>query len=324
MGAVLILDILTRGPCDADLSQQVAKRMRFHDTVLTRHSSRLARRRLRSSTCSVRYVNTCQELHIALRVFDAKAPVVIWTTPNWEEQLLLCWLCDSLREQQHLRNRLWYVESAVSSDKNEFVKIASQSGKELANAFTRARRLGAELRRRAGTLWRAYAGPSPVRFDRLRRRVSYVLPWFMSASDVIGAFFPRWQRGRLWLSEFDATLLKVLANSDWVRPYDVVRGSHKWHSFNPSPFDILRRLRDWEEHCCDAPAITCKYIEGANELTSVAFQITKAGRRLIVRGIESLDVVPALTLGGWTVSCQKQAWVRSGSHNRWQIERVRL
>jgi hypothetical protein len=252
------------------------------------------------------------------RAFDRlpdDLPVVIWTSGEWGDLLARIWLLDALLEMEVDPGRLFTAPCRFT-----------WRGGSLAHPRWKARprRLPDGALAEGSTLWRAFASPSPVGFDAIRRAGSRSFPALEIAGREHGASFPRIQRGsrRLRLSVLDEALLLGLAGGSWRPAIEVVVDS--WFPLMPRSGDLLAfaRLRTWARHRPGRPAVLERQGTETSPRANRLYRLTAHGERLLERGMDSVDDAPPLWIGGCQVHHPAAPWVRRDDRADYRIERL--
>ncbi|MDB4966692.1 MAG: hypothetical protein JWN44_2381 [Myxococcales bacterium] len=247
------------------------------------------------------------------------APVALWATPAWSDQLWLWWTLDALGRAGVDAGRLWLAEPR--SLEHPLASVGGVSVKAAAAAFDCAAPVTDAQLCEGAALWLKYAASSPLGFDEARRAGSVNYPELPTSAEVHGDWFPRRVDGRLRLAELDALVLSTLAE-EWRTPAELLTadGGSEISERLFMPFGdrfFLRRLREWAER----GMARSEPRPGSTPFESIAYRIEPAGRQLVDDGLDSVADAPPLYVGGCLVNDPRSPWVRVSDGDGWRLER---
>jgi hypothetical protein len=299
-------DSLCEGPCDSDPERHLAKRQVFLG---------LSRREL-----SLDIINAIQLGHVLGRYPDQK-PVVLWSGPTWSLRLFSWWVLDAILRLELDPGRFWIAELPPAQWSGCYV--ASDRRKAWASLTP----LRARFLRAGASLWRKFAAPSPLAFDRARRDGVTAFPDLAELAECWGRSFPRPAQGGslLRLSATDQALFNRLSPSRWVRPCDLVCDRDLMDVLSPLADGYVRhRVREWVAHPGEEPPLRTRELPtGLNEFTRVAYRLTATGVRVRDKGLRSPGEAPLAWIGGCRLYDARETWVRHDlRQGEWRVGRL--
>jgi hypothetical protein len=161
-------------------------------------------------------------------------PIVLWTTSNWSDRLVLWWLLETVERENlditrfHLAEARSAFASADCETPDPF-PVSCVPAERLRTAFDARVALTADLTSLGASLWRKYADSDPTAFDAVRRRGCSAFPELKCSARIYGAFFPRLEATseRIRLSQLDQSFLEGFSTDAWLSPLEVIRVS-RW------------------------------------------------------------------------------------------------
>lgn len=299
---------LAFGPCRADPAEHSVVRQQFWKSALNQDRDDIYAR---------------EQILAELSSFPDSAPIVLWTTPVWREQLRFWWLADSFSKLYELDpNRFWMVGSVVKDrdDPSLVYPLGAHNEDQLQAAFEKAEHIKPDFFIFAAQLWRAFSGDNPSLFCQLRNESHTFSSDWRQKTDPYRFGFPQMTTdGGLKLSEWDQFLLTFLDSKESIRPVDIIGASEPYSlpiclyldSFLPA------RLRCWSEYRPDNPAIISEPREGVNQFTRIAYRLTETGHRILHEGMNDLSEAPPMDVGG--VQAYRDPWVVQWQGEDWNI-----
>ncbi|MCH8047625.1 MAG: hypothetical protein IID44_28360 [Planctomycetes bacterium] len=328
---IAIPNSLMLGPCHRDDRTHQVLRERFWDEFEEQRLSLLSdaqrswvfsqegQDQQKASTINA------DQLRRKVSALPPTTPLVVWSTRAWDDRLYVWWTAAALQCCSSATGRVWLAESrAFEMDNEERIwSLLSHNQNQLDQVLEQAILASGEYLDEASQLWQAYADPSPLEFDRLRRTTSTQFPDLRDVAEPHGYGFPNIdQNARLRLSDLDQFLLGWLSPDKWTRPLDVIIGMMKtdgrmFCAYNES-FPAFR-LHQWRNHRPERPTIVSEHREGANSLTRITYRLTDHGSGIVHRGLDALDDAPAMHVGGCRVYDPAHPWVRRNGGDGWVI-----
>lgn len=169
----------------------------------------------------------------ALNHFSSKRRVILWTTRDWTDRLVLWWLLDAI-DRSHIDRSRFSIAQASSPDaptdsrQPNPDRLACIPARNLRIAFDNRRLLSRKTLSEGARLWRKFCRASPKVFDAARRRGSEVFPDLTAIAEWHGLWFPRrdTRSAKIRLSEFDEIILEGFSSEEWRTPLDVHHASY--------------------------------------------------------------------------------------------------
>jgi hypothetical protein len=169
-------------------------------------------------------------------------------------------------------------------------------------------------------LWSSFTAPSPAAFDEARRLGVASFPDLAECATGHAAWFP-WRRdGRLFLSYGDQLLFDCL-DTEWEE-------KPAWGRIHGAPRgkEVANHLLSWFGDGGTMERIDGWRAVGAVERREVPdrpwfyyLRLTALGQRLRDVGVESVDQLPPIYVGGCLVNDPDQPWVREGEDSDWRL-----
>ena len=284
-------DLLTVGPCDEDPARHRTLRSAYWHTGAWPREAAL----------------------------PPDAPLIVWATLAWSDQLFLWWLFDAFERDGVDLPRLSWAQPHAGE--RFHASVGGVSAAALSEALAQARPVSPAQLAQGASLWRKYAAESPLAFDEARRAGSPSFPELARTAEVHGVWFPRRVGVRLRLAAFDELILSTL-NEEWRTPSDLLRtdpGQHIPDRFFLPFGDLffLRRLRDWADH----GILKSEDRGGDSAFSAVAYRREASGRRLVEEGLKTVADAPPLYVGGCHVNNSAEPWVRIDDGDDWRLAR---
>ncbi|MEM9646112.1 MAG: DUF1835 domain-containing protein [Planctomycetota bacterium] len=326
--SIALQDMLCMGPCHADPTTHFEKRVRYWSEVSAaiweKGASRQGKQPRRSGKTTYQQSDDGARLIDLISTSQSHRPVVLWSAREWTDRLGVWWASNLLKVHVVDVSRIWLAESQTPErGEGEDETVSCHGADLMQQAFQRAERMGNARLRDGAAIWRMFARPSPLAFDRRRRLGSSSFPDLGVISEGYRFYMPRAMDGRLILSEFDQFLLEHLGSKRRVRPYDVViefLNNRPLVAWCPALL-INYRIRSWERHSQECPVLLGKKIDGVNTLNDMEYELTNRGKEIRDRGIKASTEAPPMNLGGVELYQGRSPWVREGNRDDWQIKR---
>jgi hypothetical protein len=321
------------GPCDLDPVIHAAKRRAFLEESWTRNRledespRRLQRKKRELQEWLASTLFASRKLADEIRRRPESLPVILWTSPCWEDQVPLWWVLDAIEREGLGRERFFVAEPDPPSDIPEW-HLSSCPTEWLANGFSRRTPVTASLCREGASLWRKYASPSPLALDRSREATTRSFPHLRKSLESFGLFFPRvyGDSSKLRLSQWDEILLEGFSTTSWQRPIDAFKAKRsRWLQLMMSFGDLslLDRLRNWGSWCPKRPLLLVRPRRGGvSPFTRREYRLTPRGWEVLKEGIIAIDDAPAMQMGGTRLYDPQHAWFRRILKDHWRIEQL--
>jgi hypothetical protein len=244
-----------------------------------------------------------------------EAPIALWGTRAYSDLVWIWWALDALDRIGVARSRCWLAQP-YSDD--SYAIVGMFDADEMRAAFSAATPITDDQWREGGELWSQFASPSPLAFDEVRRRGSSAFSELTSSAEIHGAWFPRFDNGRLRLSELDEVLLGNVGDS-WRTPNNVIGTlPERGHEQLISPFDAyftVERLRHWATH----GVLERETLDDQNPYEQDRFRATDRARALLSDGLDRVSDAPPMYVGGCRVNDPASPWVRIAAAAGWRL-----
>jgi hypothetical protein len=248
-------------------------------------------------------------------VVSGDDPVVLWGTRAFSDLVWIWWALDGLRRVAGDAPRFFLARPRPD---DPLETTGGSTPEEARIALAAAGPITSDDWREGVELWGQYASPSPLAFDEARRRGSSVFPELTSSAELHGAWFPRFEGGRLRLSELDSILLGCVSDS-WLTTYDHFQAlPHDQLARLVWPFDAffaVERLCAWAAH----GALEREPLVDDNPFARDRFRATERSRRLLEQGLDGVGDAPPLYVGGCAVNDPASPWVRIEDDAGWRL-----
>jgi hypothetical protein len=291
-------DRLTSGPCDVDPVRHTELRRTWDLEVAP-------------------YIEWRSALDLAkLRtVIAGDAPIVLWGTRAYANLVWIWWALDALGHIGVERSRCFLARPHAD---DPFAIVGMFGADETRHALAAATAITDDQWREGIDLWMKFASPSPLAFDEARRQGSSAFPELTSSTELHGAWFPRFEDGRLRLSELDEVLLGNVGDS-WRTPRKIVGAL-------PEP-RITQLVRMFDayfhvERLCQWAArgvLERETVEEDNPFEQDRFRATDRARALLSDGLERVGDAPPMYVGGCRVNDPSSPWVRIVDNAGWRL-----
>ncbi|MGM0558050.1 MAG: hypothetical protein ACQEVA_16820 [Myxococcota bacterium] len=268
-----------------------------------------------------------EQLGSAAKHEAGDARVVVWTSPAWEDRLMLWMVFRGLLDQ------------GVPASQIATAEMRAQVGEEEDDAFLSLRECGfddlvaafddvfypKEVYVEAGAdLWSNFASASPRQWAIAIPHTTKFFPQMPHFAEQYGALFPNadYDNGRITLSEFDSALLASLDEARLQSALDVTGGEllEDFGFFDDLVFPA--RLREWALCDPDDPYVVEEAAPEADDVFEMfRFRITERGQELLADGAEPKRRLPMLQIGDSRLYAGKEPWVRVVEDDVWFFER---
>jgi hypothetical protein len=254
-------DLLTVGPCDVDPARHAALRAQYWGGWP-------------QTPTGLPGADGDEALRAGLAANGA-APIVVWASRAWSDLTYLWSLIDALARVG--AERPWIVRPVADEPT---VSMGGVPAERVRRAFDGVELLQEEIARSCVNFWHAYADPSPLGFDALRRRGATVVPELGRILQGHAAWFPWRREGRLWLADADAAIFR------WADGGELRHAMHVMHWIGDS--------------CLFARADAWRAL-GMLDRQTGAPVLTDAGRRLRDEGTLTRSELAPTWIGGCRV-----------------------
>lgn len=329
---IVLHDPLCPGPCHVKPGLHLRKRKAYLLATLKGYVGPDADRSKAYLSAFVEEIVGRQEFIARLSAYQAKRPIVFWTTTSWQDQLTFWWVLDAIHHATISVAGLWVAELRLAqeySDDEPTNSLGAFAPAGYREVFTARRPLQDEVVAAGADLWRQFAQRSPLEFDRTRRAGVSSFPELRRNGELYGSFFPQVsgrKHVKLALCSLDRMLFEALREDRWLRPVDLIRRLpwqhlQEWLSYGD--MFLLRRLREWARHNQPKPALLVKEEpNGTSAYNAVSYRLTWHGARLRDEGLQSPKEAPPMWVGGCRVYSAEETWVRRAYGADWWIEEL--
>lgn len=239
---------------------------------------------------------------------DGHRPVVVWASRAFSDLLWLWWAVDGAG-RLGCPGTLLVARPRLDDPST---RVGGANIEQAHAALAAARPLQREELGEGSELWRKYAATNPLPFDDARRNGSSAFPELSESGDVHGAWFPRRQGDRLYLSQLDELLLGSLREPWLTMPGLIHEMRGRERLLDPfGLFVAFLRLKQWAahggvEHRCHEP-------------DEDEFRLTERARALLAHGLASVGDAPMSYAGGCRVNDPAAPWVRVAEGSGWRL-----
>jgi hypothetical protein len=282
----------------------------------TRHRAfRMAQWKIDDAECAAGLIGL-EEFSRALPASDA--PLVVWTTRTWSDQLFTWSTLERLARLGVDANRVWLAQPETAGDP---VSMGAIGDARLRDAFSKATPMASTAFTEATALWRKYTVASPLAFDDARRAGSPAFPALALVAEGHGAWFPWRAAGRLRLSYADQLLFECLGN-DWPK-----KGLADQLLNGPRGRELLARVFAWIGDSSAISRLEAWSAHGGIERRdqeghgwgAFSFRLTDLGRRLRDEGTTDVRELAPLYVGGCLINDPNAPFVREGDASSWRL-----
>jgi len=238
-------------------------------------------------------------------------PVAVWATHAFQDLVWLWWALDGLQRLSVDPRRLFVVRPHVDGP---FQTVGGTMAGEGRAAFETAVPIVDEVLVEGAVMWSRYASTSPLAFDEARRRGSRVFPELTVSAEIHGAWFPRLDGERLFLSRLDEVLLGRVGDSACTSG-ELLDGASRELLEPFDGFFPIERLRAWASH-----GVLARETHSDRDMfRQDSFRLNERTRRLLAEGLERVDDAPPIHVGGCLVNDPTSPWVRVGDGDGWRL-----
>jgi hypothetical protein len=251
------------------------------------------------------------------RVLDALAanePVVVWTSPAWNDRVALWALC-SFRLQRWPTQpdlQLVVVGEHKASDRppsfgTGYVSVKPAMARR---AWETARPLSLSEVREKALFWKKLAAPVPILSGKALRETRARQELFELGAYQAG-FFPRLSAHGLSLSTLDALLFACIDEAGslpgevFMREGDKGEELRQWFDLT-GDVALLERLVQWAKH---EPAAMIADLRGQPHMWRARYKLSDTGQSILRDGLASIAQAPPLPIWGVTAYDPKDPWV---------------
>lgn len=302
-----VSDALLVGPCTTDLHAHLRMRADFWaDDPPQEQAMRASYRR-------------------ALAALDSAQPVLVWTSPSWNDRVALWALCSYRLERWPEQPSLSLIcvgthderDAELSFGIGEVTLVPAMITRDLHRT---ARPLSLRQIREKARFWKRLSSPCPILGGKPRRETS-ANKELLELGAYQAGFFPRQtkQTGRgLSLSTLDS-LLFASVNDTPSSPAEILGRENatseelwRWmHLTGDIP--IFKRLAQWTEH----GALAAKPWTAPNGWETAKYSFTDLGHSLLQDGLTSLTQAPPFPIWGVTGYDPHNPWVVVDEAGKW-------
>jgi len=252
-----------------------------------------------------------------LTALAADEPVVIWSSPDWNDRVAVWAFCSYRLYHRPTRPDLSLVVVGELVPANPpllfedgYLRVDPALARQ---AWETKRSLSLNEVREKARFWRKLTAPSPILSGKPLRETNLRKELFTMGTYQAG-FFPRQtERGLIVLSTLDALLLGC-ANKTPSNPANVLmrRGSkgeelRRWMHLT-GDISLFERLAQWAKHTSPA-ALHAEPYQAPNGWLTARYTLTDTGRAILRDGLTSIDQAPPLPIWGVTAYDPKNPWV---------------
>lgn len=248
-----------------------------------------------------------------IRALDADEPIVIWTSPQWNDRVALWALCSYRLQRWPTQPGLSLVRVGEYEERHAhlsfgigYVTVEPPMARD---AWRTARPLSLREVREKARLWQKLAAPTPILSGKPLRETR-TNKELLELGAYQAGFFPRLSEQSLTLSTLDALLLACV-NRTPSTPARILmrRGSkgeelRRWMSIT-GDIILFHRLAQWAER----GALHAEPYTAPNGWQTALYTLSKTGRSLLRDGLSSIDQAPPLPIWGVTAYDPKNPWV---------------
>jgi hypothetical protein len=253
--------------------------------------------------------------------------IVIWTSPTFQDRLLLWMTFHAAREADVPAERLATAEPQISVPdiEDRYFPLRDLEIDELVEGFD-ALIYPEPIYTQAGAdLWETFASASPRQFAISVAHTEKFFPEIATLAEHYGWMFPSVDNeggSSIQLSDFDARLLGQLKEGGWKTPFEILGGEWIEDFDFVGDLAIAARLHRWaglesEEPCLEVRDTT----DDAPLFERREYRLTGRGEALMSQGFEVGTDVPVLQIGDTRVYAGPTPWVRVVEDEHWWFER---
>jgi hypothetical protein len=250
-----------------------------------------------------------------LKTLAADEPVVVWSSPRWNDRVALWALCSFrlLYRPTQPDLSLVVVGEIVPADPpllfdEGYVRVNPAL---VRRAWESVRPLSTSEVREKARFWKKLTAPAPILSGKpLRETPSRKELFEMGAYQA--AFFPRLSKRGLSLSTLDEVLLGCVNETPSSPPQIITREGEygeilKWMHLT-GDIILFERLAQWAKHG-PSPALHAEPWQSPNGWWKARYTLTDTGRAILRHGLTSIDQAPPLPIWGVTAYDPENPWV---------------
>lgn len=289
------------GPYAWDLEAQMRMRTDFWAFWPSRKGARAA------FTASYRRV---------LKGLDADEPVLLWTSPTWNDRVALWALCSYRLQRRPTQPDLSLVVMGEYGERHArlsfgivYVTLEPAMARP---AWETARPLSLSEVREKARFWKKLTAPAPILSGRPLRETPSRKELFELGAYQAGLFPKQTARG-LSLSTLDALMLDLVDDKPRSPAEIFMRRGKRGDAFRQW-FDLtgdiilFERLAQWAKHG-PSPALHAEPWQAPNGWQTARYTLTDTGRAILRKGLTSINQAPPLPIWGVTAYDPKNPWV---------------
>lgn len=251
-----------------------------------------------------------------LNALNADEPIVLWTSPSWNDRVALWALCSYRLQRRPARPDLSLILLGEYGEKHARLSFGignvpvEPAMARQAQETARPLSLG-EVREKA-LFWKALTAPSPILSGKPLRETG-ARKELVELGVYQAGFFPRKTARGLSLSTLDALLLGCVSQT----PSDpgailMRRGSkgaelRRWMCL-VGDITLFKRLAQWAKYGSPA-ALRAEPYQAPNSWLTARYELSDTGRAILRGGLASIDQAPPLPIWGVTAYDPKDPWV---------------
>ncbi|MDC3954571.1 hypothetical protein [Polyangium jinanense] len=250
----------------------------------------------------------------ALDALAADEPVVIWTSPSWDDRVALWALCFQRLQHRPTEPDLSLVVVGEHEERKPPITFGigyvSLKPAMARRAWETMRSLSLREVREKALFWKKLTAPSPILSGNPPRETRSRKEFFELGAYQAG-FFPRLSERGLSLSTVDTLMLDLVDDTPRTPARIFMREGAKGDVFRQW-FDLtgdvihFKRIVQWATH---EPAALIADLHGQPHMWRALYSLTAHGRSLLHDGLTSLDQAPPFPIWGVTAYDRKDPWV---------------
>lgn len=297
-----LVDNLVGGPCSTDADAHAELRLEFWRAWELGASPGKKRKQDWSE-------GDFHERHLLAELAQhERKPVVLWWAPTLPVCLSWWWVLDVLERHRLPRQRFWTARPIMPHREPGFEQapIGTCPASGFVDGLRLVRPLSVKLARAGAVLWRSFAGPSPLRFQKTCEAKAAIFPEMPHVLQALAKFFPRGRetgRRNVRLADVDQTLFNALQPTEWLIPArlflrDGVMGLMSLLGDHWIPW----RLEQWVQHRPNEAVFERKRaFRSRNPFIAFAYRLTRKGVQVRDDGLTEVSEAPSLHMGGWKI-----------------------
>lgn len=331
MGATRIVecpDILTHGPSTDDPKKHRKIRLKYwrkiYELILPPQKHQHIDEALAGFEDG--YLSSEQLGSAARHAADGQR-IVVWTSPAWEDRLMMWQILRGLVDQGVGADQIATAEVQTDMGEGEeptFLSLRECGIDDLVAAFDDLFYPNTVYVDAGADLWSTFASASPRQWAIAIPHTTKFFPQMPHFAEQYGSLFPNadYANQRITLSEFDSALLASLDKTHMRTALDVTGGEllEDFGFFDDLVFPA--RLREWALCDADDPYVVEEAVHEASDVFEMfRFRLTERGEQLVAEGCEPERRLPMLQIGDGRLYAGKKPWVRVVEGDVWFFER---